>query len=58
MWELGYLPLTKLPRRRLASAVWRRRREILETVTGRLLKRGSFAERMSGGMITSSGSTR
>jgi hypothetical protein len=57
MWELGYLPVTKVPRRRLASAVWRRRREILETVTGGLLKRGSFAERMSGGMITSSGST-
>lgn len=53
MWELGYLPVTKVPRGRLASAVWRRRREILETVTGRLLKRGSFAERMSGGMITS-----
>jgi hypothetical protein len=57
MWELGYLPVSKVPRRRLASAVWRRRREIIETITGRLLKRGSFAERMSGGMITSSGST-
>jgi UDP-MurNAc hydroxylase len=51
MWELGYLPLQRVPRRRLASAVWRRRREILETVTGRLLKRGSFAERMTAGMI-------
>ena len=58
MWELGYLPLTKVPRRRLASALWRRRREIVETVTGRLLRRGSFAERMSGGMITSSGASR
>jgi UDP-MurNAc hydroxylase len=54
MWELGYLPVTKVPRRRLAAAVWRRRREIVETVTGRLLKRGSFAERMTEGMITSS----
>src|SRR4029453_4955197 len=26
MWELGYLPVTKVPRGRLASAVWRRRR--------------------------------
>ena len=58
MWELGYLPLHKVPRRRLASAVWRRRRELMEMVTGRLLKRGSFAERMTGGMITSSGSSR
>jgi hypothetical protein len=53
MWELGYLPLQRVPRRRLASAGWRRRREIFETVTGRLLKRGSFAERMTAGMIAS-----
>jgi hypothetical protein len=53
MWELGYLPLQGVPRRRLLSAVWRRRREITETVSQRLLKRGSFAERMTSGMITS-----
>ena len=53
MWELGYLPVWSLPRRRLASAGWRRRREILETVSQRVLKRGSFAERMTSGMITS-----
>jgi UDP-MurNAc hydroxylase len=53
MWELGYLPLRSLPRRRLASVVWRRRREIYETVSQRVLKRGSFAERMTSGMITS-----
>jgi UDP-MurNAc hydroxylase len=51
IWELGYLPVTKVPRRRLASVLWRRRREVIETVTGRLLKRGSFAERMTEGMI-------
>lgn len=51
IWELGYLPITAVPKRRLASAVWRRRAEIIETVTGRLLKRGSFAERMTSGMI-------
>ena len=53
MYELGYLPVTKVPRRRLASALWRRRREMIEMVTGRLLKRGSFAERMTEGMIVS-----
>jgi UDP-MurNAc hydroxylase len=52
MWELGYLPLHRLPPRRLAAVVWRRRREILETVSQRLLRRGSFAERMTSGMIT------
>lgn len=53
IWELGYLPVTKVPRRRMAAALWRRRREVIETVTGRLLKRGSFAERMTEGMIVS-----
>jgi len=52
MWELGYLPVTGVPRRRLVSAVWRRRWEIIDTVAGRLFGRGSFAERMTGGMIT------
>jgi UDP-MurNAc hydroxylase len=58
IWELGYLPVTKVPRRRMASALWRRRREVVETVTGRLLKRGSFAERMTEGMIVSTSDDR
>ena len=52
MWELGYLPVGRLPSRRLASAVWRRRREIVDVVVSRVVGRGSFAERMSGGLIT------
>ena len=51
MWELGYLPVGRLRSRRLTSAVWRRRREILDVVGTRLFGRGSFAERMSGGLI-------
>jgi hypothetical protein len=53
MWELGYLPVTAVPRRRLAAALWKRRWEIWDTVAGRLFGRGSFAERMTGGMIVS-----
>ena len=53
MWELGYLPLQQVPRRRMVSAGWRRRREITEFVTRRLFGRGSFAERMSDGLIAS-----
>jgi UDP-MurNAc hydroxylase len=54
IWELGYLPVWKVPRRRILSASWRRRHEIFEIVTSRLLSRGSFAERMTEGMIVSS----
>ncbi|MCU1484934.1 MAG: Zn-dependent hydrolase of the beta-lactamase fold [Actinomycetia bacterium] len=52
IWELGYLPLHRVPRRRLASTVWRRRREFWELATTRLLGRGSMAERMTAGLIT------
>lgn len=51
IWELGYLPLTEVPRRRLASALWRRRREFWELATTRLFGRGSMAERMTSGLI-------
>jgi UDP-MurNAc hydroxylase len=55
MWELGYLPIGGVPRWRLVGAVWRRRREIVETVTRRFIGRGSFASRMTGGLIASAG---
>lgn len=51
MWELGYLPLSKLPRRRVASVLWKRRREFVEVARTRLVGRGSVAERMTGGLI-------
>jgi UDP-MurNAc hydroxylase len=53
IWELGYLPVRRALRPRMVAAIWRRRRELLEMLTGRLLKRGSFAERMTEGMIVS-----
>lgn len=53
IWELGYLPLHRVPRRRLVSAVWLRRREFWELATTRLFGRGSMAERMTGGLIAS-----
>jgi hypothetical protein len=53
IWELGYLPLHRVPRLRLASAAWRRRRELWELATTRLLGRGSMAARLTGGLIAS-----
>jgi UDP-MurNAc hydroxylase len=52
IWELGYFPLRALPRRRLLGTMWRRRRELWEVATTRLVGRGSVAERMTGGLIT------
>jgi hypothetical protein len=51
MWELGYLPPWKLRSRRATGAAWRRRRELTELATQRLIGSGSFAERMTGGLI-------
>src|SRR5690606_9276985 len=42
----GYLPLSELPKRRLASVLWKRRREFVEVARTRLFGRGSVAERM------------
>ena len=51
IWELGYFPLTALPRRRTLAVAWRRRRELWEIATTRLFGRGSVTERMAGGLI-------
>jgi UDP-MurNAc hydroxylase len=53
--ELGYLPLRRVLTPRMAGVAWRRRRELLGMVTGRLFGRGTLAERMTGGLGAVSG---
>jgi hypothetical protein len=48
--ELGYLPLRRVLTPRMAGVAWRRRRELLGMVTGRLFGKGTLAERMTGGL--------
>jgi UDP-MurNAc hydroxylase len=52
--ELGYLPLRLRALPRLAAVAWARWREVGEVVGRRLIGRGSFGERMTGGLISSS----
>jgi hypothetical protein len=51
IWELGYLPLARLPFGRLAGAAWRRRRELWESVAGRVLDRRPLAERLTANLM-------
>jgi UDP-MurNAc hydroxylase len=53
--ELGYLPLRRVLTPRMAGVAWRRRRELLGMVTGRLFGKGTLAERMTGGLGAVSG---
>jgi UDP-MurNAc hydroxylase len=48
IWEIGYLPVHRVPLRRLASVAWRRRLEGADML-GALRGRGSVLERMSTG---------
>lgn len=51
IWELGYLPWTRLPFGRLAGAAWRRRRELWESVATRVLDRRPLAERLTANLM-------
>jgi hypothetical protein len=51
IWEIGYLPARNLASRRFLDAVWRRRREALDSL-GLLRGSGSPLKRLSEGFAT------
>jgi UDP-MurNAc hydroxylase len=51
IWELGYLPLQKLPFGRLAGAAWRRRRELWESLAVKAFGRQPLAARLSANLM-------
>ena len=51
IWELGYLPLTRLPLGRLAGAAWRRRRELWESLAVKAFGRQPLAARLSANLM-------
>jgi hypothetical protein len=47
IFELGYFPLSRLDRRRVASVAWSRRREFLDIAVAAARTRGTIATRLS-----------
>jgi hypothetical protein len=56
IWELGYLPLRKVPLGRLAGAAWRRRRELWESLAVKAFGREPLAARLSANLMKDAGS--
>lgn len=57
IFELGYLPLHRLPLGRLAAAAWGRRRELWGNVLLQLTGSGSSVERMASSLMPSGAET-
>jgi UDP-MurNAc hydroxylase len=55
IFELGYLPLHKLPMRRAAWVGWRRRREMWGSLRLQLAGKGSTVERMASSLMPTGG---